>query len=535
VRAQNRVQAKAAATEAWIYTIRQGDTLESICRAYLRDPEAWRTIGQTNGVEDPTRLRVGATLRIPLAMLRTFAGVAEAMWTRGDVRAFAPDGAALTMTPGVRLLTGSRIETGPQGAVLLRLIDGALLLVDERSRVVLEDMTVYTLTGTTRTRLKMDSGRIENRVVSPLSGPSQYQIKTPVITTAARGTEFRVSLDDQQRSARTEVVTGRVEVAAGAQHLPLDAGFGMVSELGGSLAPPRPLPLAPELGALPRRLERVPVQLSWPAVVAARRYRVRLAETGGGRTLLDNFVDGPTIQWPDVPDGSYRVSIRAIDETGIEGPDADTALAIHARPVPPLVSTPRHESRVYGDEVDFEWTRSDAATHYDLEIAGEPTFARPIAAVTASRETRYRRALPPGTYYWRIASRAEERGPFGDPVSFTLRAYPEGRDAQAEVGQRTLTLRWTAGRPGETAQFELSRDRTFATTLLDQTTTALQVDVPRPEPGTYFVRVRSIDADGTAGPFGPIQTIDVPPPRHRRWWPWLIVPAAIAGILVAVR
>jgi hypothetical protein len=128
-----------------------------------------------------------------------------------------------------------------------------------------------------------------------------------------------------------------------------------------------------------------------------------------------------------------------------------------------------------------------------------------------------------------------ERGPFGDPVSFTLRRYPDGRDAQGEIGQRTLTLRWTAGRAGETAQFELSRDRTFATHLFEQTTTALQVDVPRPEPGTYFVRVRSIDDQGTAGPYGPIQSIEVPPPRHRRWWPWLLVPAAVIGAVVGLR
>jgi hypothetical protein len=470
-------------------------------------------------------------------MLRTFAGTADAMWTRGDVRAFSSDGAPVAVTAGAKLPTGSRIETGTQAAVLLRLVNGALLLVDERSRVVLDEMTVYSLTGTTRTRLRMDNGRIENHVVSPLSGASQYQIKTPVVTTAARGTEFRISLDDQQRTALTEVVHGRIDVAVGKEQRPLDAGFGLVATAGGRLAAPAPLPAPPELASLPARLERMPVQLSWPAQSAAQKYRVRLTGVDDGRTLLEDIVDTPKVQWPDVPDGSYRVSIRSIADTGFEGRDAESSLVIHARPEPPLVSTPQHQSHLHGGEVDFQWTRSDTATSYDVEIADEPTFAKPIAVVTSHAQTQYRRSLSPGVYYWRIASRPAtgERGPFGDPLSFTLRRYPDGREAQAEVGKKTLTLRWTAGHPGETAQFEFSRDRTFATHLLDQTTSALQVELPRPEPGTYFVRVRSIDDEGAQGPFGPIQTIEVPPPKHRPWWPWVVIPAAVAGVLVGLR
>src|SRR5262249_51343884 len=92
-------RAQGAASQIWVYTLPQGDTLLSICRAYLRAPEAWRTVGQTNGVLDPTRLRVGAKLRIPLTMLRTFVGGADAMWMRGEVRAFSSDGGAVTVTP----------------------------------------------------------------------------------------------------------------------------------------------------------------------------------------------------------------------------------------------------------------------------------------------------------------------------------------------------------------------------------------------------------------------------------------------------
>ena len=44
-----------------------------------------------------------------------------------------------------------------------------------------------------------------------------------------------------------------------------------------------------------------------------------------------------------------------------------------------------------------------------------------------------------------------------------------------------------------------------------------------PPSGTYYLRVKTIDADGFAGPFGQAQQIDVP---SSPWW-WLLVPALL--------
>jgi nucleoid-associated protein YgaU len=45
--------------------VRDGDTLQSIAFAHYRDPTRWRRIAEANAIDDPMRLRRGASLTIP--------------------------------------------------------------------------------------------------------------------------------------------------------------------------------------------------------------------------------------------------------------------------------------------------------------------------------------------------------------------------------------------------------------------------------------------------------------------------------------
>lgn len=55
-------------------TVVAGDTLQSIAYAEYRQPALWRLIAETNGIDDPMRLRSGTRLLIPPA---------ETLWLRG--------------------------------------------------------------------------------------------------------------------------------------------------------------------------------------------------------------------------------------------------------------------------------------------------------------------------------------------------------------------------------------------------------------------------------------------------------------------
>lgn len=70
----------------------------------------------------------------------------------------------------------------------------------------------------------------------------------------------------------------------------------------------------------------------------------------------------------------------------------------------------------------------------------------------------------------------------------------------------------------------MARDAAFALPLVrDETVAEPQLLLRDPEPGTYHVRVKTIDADGFAGPFGQTQQVDVP---RSKWW-WLLLPAVL--------
>ncbi len=56
---------KQSPDHAKLYTVKRGDTLQSIATAEYEDPREWRRIAKTNGMDDPMGLRPGMKLLIP--------------------------------------------------------------------------------------------------------------------------------------------------------------------------------------------------------------------------------------------------------------------------------------------------------------------------------------------------------------------------------------------------------------------------------------------------------------------------------------
>ena len=78
-------------------------------------------------------------------------------------------------------------------------------------------------------------------------------------------------------------------------------------------------------------------------------------------------------------------------------------------------------------------------------------------------------------------------------------------------------------------QFQVASDAAFAQIVLDQLTDGPQGLLPAPAPGPYFLRVRTVDADGFKGNFGAAQQIDVPPPPPN-WW--LLLPFGLLLLML---
>ncbi|UZN02563.1 hypothetical protein [Cellulomonas sp. S1-8] len=57
------------------HVLRRGETLQSVAWSRLDDPGAWRAVAELNGIDDPTRMRVGRELLLPDAQERGALGL----------------------------------------------------------------------------------------------------------------------------------------------------------------------------------------------------------------------------------------------------------------------------------------------------------------------------------------------------------------------------------------------------------------------------------------------------------------------------
>jgi hypothetical protein len=486
-----------------------------------------------NQVTDPERLPPGMKLRIPAAWLKRLPASAQVTNVQGQVQAtIAATNQTILVSSGLFMQSGDEIHTGSDGNATLEFGDGSRLLLQADSQLRLDALSAYGLTSMVDTRLRLQQGRAENWVTRrPPSGP-RYEIWTPAAASAVRGTHYRLGMDSAAAIARAEVLEGVVEVRGARKTRTVARGFGALAETGKPLAPPAPLLGPPAVAELPPVLTRAPIQLSFPALKGAVAYRAQIAPTEQFETLLfDSVSPTPAFRGPNLPDGDYVLRIRGIDARGLEGRDAHHRFRLHARPEPPFLMQPVDQSIVLENALVFEWSEPQNATAYHFQLATDERFTTPLLDLAEQAGSRLTldRPLEPGRYYWRVATRnaADQNGPFSDPQFFRLQATPKLQAPEVATG--AVTFRWSAGLPGQRYEFQLARDINFENLMVNQRVSEPQLTIPRPESGFCYLRMRTVDADGYLGPYGPTQRIDIPPESY---WPMGVV--VILGLILAL-
>jgi hypothetical protein len=507
------------------YRVQAGDTLIAL----LRDGADWQSVQRSNNIADPKRLNPGALIRIPAHLLREQPAVAEVVHSYGSVTVTrASTENEIPLASGDNLAAGDTVRTGAQSSTTLRFIDGARVLVRPDSELKIERLAQSRAGASTTLRLQRGSADSVVPSAQGASAPSRYEMRTPHTNLGVRGTEFRTAADSG--ATRLEVLEGSVGARAGATaraESRVGAGFGAVGAAAG-ITPPRALPAAPQLAGLPERVERMPLRLSWQGTDGARVRAQVLTTDEPPRLVLDGVFDAAPARWSeDIPDGRYELRVRAIDGSGLEGRDTRAAFVLDARPEPPFIAAPTAGGRTIDDSVRLAWTRNAAAARVRVQVADAPDFAQPRVDRNDLDGTETRVALPLGTHHWRVASILAngDQGPFSDAQSFTRIEPPAAPPpADPQKSGDDLLLRWPAGGPAGTRwQVQVARDAGFSQMVGDNTLTEPQWLLRNPPSGTYYMRVKTIDPDGFAGPFGQTQQIEVP---TSPWW-WLLVPAVL--------
>ncbi|WMJ71553.1 FecR domain-containing protein [Stenotrophomonas sp. 24(2023)] len=506
-----------ALAQEWNYRVRPGDTLWDLGGAYLKPSVRWQQLQQHNRIDNPYRLPPGELLRFPIAWLRVEPAPARVLAVRGKAELDAADGSVTrALQAGELLHIGDTVQTAADASITLEFADASRLQLREYSRLQLDQLSRYGRTGMVDTRLRLQQGRASNRV-TPARGPaSRYIIDAPTATSSVRGTVFRVSAGSDTQAASTEVLQGKVQV--GNRHGQRLVAPGQASRSPSSDASPEAtatlLP-APRLRDDTLRLEPLPALLGWEPVAGAASYRAEVVQADAPEILLfATTTAATTLAISDLPPGRLRLLLRAIDAQGVEGRDAERDFTVSDQPPPPLTVSPLHGQTLNSDRPRFRWSQAPGAASSVVQVADEPLFRAPLREqAVEGTQARLAQPLPPGTYYWRVASRSAggQQGRFGQALPLQLTDTPVDPALQPpQVAHGELTLRWQAGTEGQRYRVQVDRRGDFAHPLLDQQTEQPQVSFKRPWRGRLHVRVQYIDDDGHAGPFSPAQQLDLP-------------------------
>ncbi|MCP4595224.1 FecR domain-containing protein [Neptuniibacter sp.] len=499
----------------WVYSVVKGDTLSEFSEKYLYRISYWKQLQSINNIQDPKRIPENTKLRVPISWIRTQPAAAKLVETSGNVQFKQHQQDIFSAAESAqKIQLGDELKTGPQSSALIRFADGSDVLVLQNSLVSFNHMTAYGDTGMVDSRIRLLQGDVQTQVEKQQGGGSRFEIHTPAAVSAVRGTEFRISFSEQSKSSSIEVLEGGVAVRGGKTTRLIKSGYGTRVEKDKTPLKPKKLLEPPALKSLPVPIEQIGAQLNWSKDKQARSYRALISTTENFSSVLwDQTSERNNLTLPDLKDGDYFLQLRSIDQHGIQGKPWISELTLNARPQPPFPMLPNKGAVIRGETPQLEWTNSEDAESYMLEIATDEGFTQLISKEQLSHTlAQPSEATEPGTYFWRLASIATdgEQGPYSDIRSLTVKPIPATPSPTLEQDDKQVRLSWSEGLPGQSYQVQIARNRDFTTILEEHSVLEPELSMPRPE-GFRYVRVRTLDDDGYAGGWGVTQEI-LPPP-----------------------
>lgn len=507
-------------TEDVDYVVQPGDNPWSITERYLKGIRYWPRLQKYNRIQKPRAIPPGTVLRIPLPWVRTEDLSARIVDLRGDVT-IDQGHESEALTPGTTVYPGAHLQTGTDSSFTLALPDGTHSLIGANTELRIVNLLRIEGSGAQQAEIELIRGDIENAVQPNRLNGGRFLIRTPAAVAAVRGTDFHVAASADHTGVTTLV--GEVALGNRQGEVRLPAGVGSIARPDRPPEPPRPLLPAPDLSGLPERIERLPIDLPIPPVEGAIGYHSRIALPEGVVAIdSDRTATTPAVLGrAEVADGRYRLRVRAIDSRGLEGLVAVRDIVIDARPEPPFPLHPPPDGVASDERIGFRWAANPQALYYHFELATDSLFGSPIVLEDALRQPSVEldTTIEPGIYYWRVAVTAadEGRGPYSDPQRF--RRPAPGPVPEAAIDGDRLELRWRENEASVRYLLQFSRSADFSVLELEYETREAQLTIEQPPPGTYYVRIRDVEADGSVSPWGRPQIVEVP---HNHWRALLI-------------
>lgn len=433
----------AAATE-WLYTVQDGDTLWGLSQEHLENPGNWRKLQKLNDIPDPKNIPPGTQIRFPLAWLKIKQPPVRVLELTGEVSATSSQtGAAMLLEVGSTLLMNDEIQTGPNGNVLLEFLDKSRLLLQKNSHLVFKTQNTYDKSGILDIRLRLPHGRIETIINPGQKKGTRFEIHTPAAITGVRGTDFRVTMEKNKKTGRTEVTHGEVAVSGTVgKTIVVPANFGTVVTVGQPPSTPVRLLPPPDLLSLPDHIIRLPLAFDWPAMNEAEFYRAQIRKTTGALLIDEDALLNPQLHDIELPDGDYLLRVRAMDVLGLEGMNANHKFTLAVSIEPPLLVMPAPDSTVDKQPLAFHWKAAENAASYHFQLSASRDFSTLLVDIPhhPDSELILEQTFDPGHYYWRVASRTA----FDKQSTFSPIQQLDLEPSESLLAVLALPLAWVA-------------------------------------------------------------------------------------------
>lgn len=312
-----------------------------------------------------------------------------------------------------------------------------------------------------------------------------------------------------------QVINDPLPTGSGGSYPRINVNAARLALLGGGTSVPGP-PGTPTISGAGNS-----VNINWtaPGTGGAPTSYTVLARLAPGGAVVATLPAGNALGTSvAAPNGTFHVTVRASNASGAGPESAGVTFNVPIVAPPPGAPTGLNVV-VSGNQATFAWTppsTGGTATGYVLVAAlssgGAPItelpFGAPATGVIIS-------SIPPGTFFVRLAAtNAGGVSPLSNEVTVNV-AGPQVPGAPtlnpATVGGGTVGLSWSAPTTGgapTSYQVVASLTSGGAAVATLNAGAATSIAVPAP-PGTYFVRVRGVNAVG-AGPLSNEVTVVVP-------------------------
>ncbi len=410
--------------EDWVYTTRPGDTLWDLSKQFLQDETQWKRIQDYNKIGNPKFLPPGKKIRIPHEWMKQKLKSAELRAFRGEVTITNRSNEIVKLENGLPLDFGYSITTGDRSSAIVQFADKSTLFIRANTVVKFDTVNYREKSAIVDTKIRLENGRVESRVIPFEKTNSRFEIITPTAVAAVRGTIFRVELAEGKMFS--EVVEGNVNTKNSLGEQLVTAGFGNVVKKDQPPEKPEALLSAPDLGTLPDIFLQDKVKLRWPFIEGAEQYRVIITSTKNSvGVVLDQTVSSHNISWERTDSGSFILQVQGIAKSGLQGlPGShpfNAGLEKSNELSKPSLNAPFNGAQIESNIPTLHWLNVKNAERYRLQFSMTSDFSDVLYdEIIDSQFFLLPTPVDAGKYYWRVAgiSAAVEIGPYSD--SFEL-------------------------------------------------------------------------------------------------------------------